>query len=298
MGVSLVTLGFFGFVVGYVSGMFGVGGGFMLTPLLNLVLGVPYPIAVGSGLCQMVGTATSAYLRHANLNQGEPRVGWLMLGGSLCGVYVGADLLDYLASLGDWTLFGKALPAVKLALQPTYALALLAITGVMLSEARRGTPAEGEVDESRAVPNAPLTRIALPPFVNLKQVGLTGVSVPVLAYLGLALGFLSGLLGIGGGILLMPALIYGLGFPIRQAAGTGILVLIFAAAFGTVKHALAGNVDLGIALPLLVGSSIGAQLGAVTTARLGARQLRGYFALLVLATVLALLFDLARSLIG
>lgn len=298
MGDSLAALGFFGFVVGYVSGMFGVGGGFMLTPLLNLVLGVPYPVAVGSGLCQMVGTATSAYLRHAGLNQGEPRVGWLMLGGSLCGVYVGVDLLDYLASLGNWTLLGKTLPAVKVVLQPTYAVSLLAIAGVMLSEARRGGPANADEEGTRAVAGAPLARISLPPFVNLKQVGLTGVSVPVLAYLGLALGFLSGLLGIGGGILLMPALIYGLGFPIRQAAGTGILVLIFAAAFGTVKHALAGNVDLGIALPLLFGSSIGAQLGAVTTARLDGRKLRGYFALLVLATVLALLFDLARTLSG
>src|SRR5437899_2681697 len=121
-----------GLVVGFVSGMFGVGGGFMLTPLLNVVLGVPYPVAVGSGLCQMIGTATSAFLRHRELGQGEPRVDWLMLGGSLVGVHLGTDVLRALSHIETWSVNGHAVPAVKMVLQPAYILLLLATATLMV----------------------------------------------------------------------------------------------------------------------------------------------------------------------
>jgi uncharacterized membrane protein YfcA len=110
------------------------------------------------------------------------------------------------------------------------------------------------------------------------------------------LGFLSGLLGIGGGVALMPVLIYGYGFPIRQASGTGIVVLMATAALGTFEHALRADVDLPLSLVLLAGSSIGAQFGALFTHRLRATTLRRVFALVVLVTVVAVLWDLAASL--
>jgi uncharacterized membrane protein YfcA len=115
--------------------------------------------------------------------------------------------------------------------------------------------------------------------------------------MGFGVGFLSGLLGIGGGVALMPVLIYGLGFPIREAAGTGILLLIFTVMVGTVEHALAGHVQLSVALPLLLGSSLGAQLGAITTHRLRTDQLRAYFSLVILSTVAALLLDLGEAIL-
>lgn len=285
-----------GLAVGIVSGMFGVGGGFMLTPLLNLLLGVPYPVAVGSGLCQMIGAAASAFLRHRELGQGEPRVDWLMLGGSLMGVHAGADTLRFLSRIPRWRVHGHLVLPVKLVLQPAYVFVLLATAVLMLAESlRRRTRA---LEEAERAAGGPLARIRVPPYVALSRVGLPRVSVPLLAYLGFGMGFLSGLLGIGGGVALMPVLLYGLGFPIRQAAGTGILVLLFTVMVGTVEHSLAGHVHLTIAFLLLVGSSLGAQFGALATHWLSAPVLRACFALVILGTAAALLIDLARSVLG
>src|SRR5262249_32535818 len=89
-----------GLVVGFLAGLFGVGGGFLLTPLLNVVLGIPLDVAVGSGLCQMIGTATTALLRHRRLGQGETRIDLLLLGGTLIGVATGARLMESLQRLG------------------------------------------------------------------------------------------------------------------------------------------------------------------------------------------------------
>jgi hypothetical protein len=124
------------------------------------------------------------------------------------------------------------------------------------------------------------------------------VSAPLIAYVGLGLGVLSGLLGVGGGVVLMPVLVYGFGFPLRQAAGTGILVLLASAMMGTFVHALAGHVELRLAFPLLVTATLSAQLGARATRLLPARTLRRGFALVVVAAMSAVLWDLARRLAG
>jgi uncharacterized membrane protein YfcA len=118
-----------------------------------------------------------------------------------------------------------------------------------------------------------------------------------MAYIGFATGMLSGLLGIGGGVALLPVLVYGYGFSIKDAAGTGILLLFATVLVGTVEHALRGNVDLRVALAILAGSSIGSQLGARTTARVSSQALRLSFAGLLLVTVGAIGVDMVRSLL-
>src|SRR5207302_8417016 len=121
---------------------------------------------------------------------------------------------------------------------------------------------------------APLVRFGVPPYIALPEVGIPRVSVTVMAYIGFATGLLSGLLGIGGGVALLPVLIYGYGFSIKDAAGTGILLLFVTVLLGTVEHAWRGNVDLRVALAILTGSSLGAQVGARATARLSNQALR------------------------
>lgn len=295
-GAPVLPLLLLGFGVGVVSGLYGVGGGFMLTPLLNLALGVPYAVAVGSGLCQMAGTATSAYLRHRELGQGEPRVAWLMLGGSILGFHFGGSLLHELAGMGSWTVNGHTVPAVKLVLQSAYVVVLLGTGCLFFSSPRHSESGPAGPDGSSSGSTAGiLQRWHLPPLVNLPAVGMRGVSIPVLGYLGLATGLLSGLLGVGGGVLLMPALIYGLGFSMRAAAATSSLALLFTVVPATFDHALAGHVDLRLALTLLAGSTLGAQLGAAATTRLSSVGLRRGFGVLILATIAVLLLDLARA---
>jgi hypothetical protein len=263
----------------------------LLTPLLTVVFGVPMPIAVGTGLCMMVGTATVSYLRHQRSGNGEPRFDLTMLGGSLVGVDAGARLLSALSRAGSIVVRGRPVPAVSLVVEGLFSL-LLAGTAILFWAQSRSA------DGGEAARPGPLARVAWPPFIDLPSVPLRRVSAPLIAYLGLALGVLSGLLGVGGGVVLMPVLVYGFGFPLRQAAGTGILVLLASAMMGTFVHALAGHVELRLAFPLLVTATLSAQLGARATRRLPARTLRRGFALVVVAAMSAVLWDLARRVAG
>jgi hypothetical protein len=288
--ISLPALALLGAAVGLVAGMFGVGGGFLLTPLLTVVFGIPMPIAVGTGLCQMIGTAVVALLRHRKLGQGELRVDVLMIAGAMVGVGAGTAVVSALAGAGNVSWSGREMPAVNAALYAAYIVLLVASSALFWRQA--GQQIDG-IDEVRG---GRLARMRLGPTVSLPRVPLHGVSAIGVAYIGMGLGFLSGLLGIGGGVALMPVLIYGYGFPIKQAAGTGILALLVTVTVGTVQHALAGHVHLTLALVLLVGSSISAQLGASLTSSLPARTLRRTFALLIWVTIAAIVWDMWRQL--
>jgi uncharacterized protein len=279
-----------GIVVGWVAGMFGVGGGFLLTPLLTVVFGVPLEVAVGTGLCQMIGTATAALLRHRRLGQGEIRFDLLALPGSVLGVEGGARALDWLDTQGQLQLGTGSIPVARL-------VALLSYAGLLLGAAAIfGRGGRGTLEATAHPRRGPLARVRIPPRVDLPAARLHDVSASLLAYVGLGLGFLSGFLGLGGGIALMPLLVYGLGFPLRQAAGTGIVTLLATSTVGTLIHARRGHVSLELATVLLVGSTLSAQLGARTSRSASTRTLRRLFAGLILLTVLAIAWDLARRL--
>jgi uncharacterized membrane protein YfcA len=282
--IALPGLLILGVAVGLVAGLFGVGGGFLLTPLLNVVFGVPLPIAVGTGLALIVGTSVPALLRRRAEGQGELRFDLVMLAGSLLGVYAGTSTLDALGRLGTISLLGRTLPTAALAIQGGYVL-MLAGTAVLFW--RRGT----EAAPSTGAPG-PLARWSFPPHIDLPRAQLRRVAVLPIAYLGFALGFLAGLLGIGGGVALLPVLVYGYGFPMRQAAGTGILVLVVSASAGTFLHALRGHVHLGLVAVLLIGASLSAQVGVLASRRLSLRSLRRLFTAVLLAAAGAVAWKL------
>jgi uncharacterized protein len=286
--VSLPGVLALGLMVGFVAGMFGVGGGFLLTPLLSVLFGLPMPVAVGTGLCQMVGTATVATLRYRRLGQGEPRFAIVMIAGSLVGVGAGTRVVSALEAAGVATFGGATLPIATVVLYAGYVAFLVAIGLVLLRQSRGG------VDELDFVRRGWLARLRLPPFIDLPGVPLPRVSVLAIAYVGLLIGLLSGVLGVGGGMALIPILLYGFGFPFRAASGTGVEVVLLTSIVGTVAHALGGRVHLGLALLLLVGSGITAQLGAIVTSRLSARPLRRGLAVLIAITIALIVGDVAR----
>ena len=292
--VSLPALAGVGLMVGYFAGMFGVGGGFLLTPVLIYVFGVPPPVAVGSALCQKCGTSLSSFLKYRRLGRGEPRIDLVMLGGSLVGVDAGTRLLAHLSGLGDWRLGGgHPVPAVQVVLDILFIVLLSLTAGYTFRDAwqarRRAVP-RGD----KTVPGPLVTRIRIPPYIDLPRVQLTQVSVPMLSYLGFGLGLASGLMGIGGGVLFLPILLYGVGLSVKNAAGTGVLLLFVTVAVGTIEQALRGYVSLKLGMAILVGSSVGAQMGALTTYYLPNRVLRLLFAGLVAGTVLMISWDLLR----
>lgn len=293
--VSMPLLALAGLFVGFVAGMFGVGGGFILTPLLALSFKIPMPIAVGSALCQKIGTSISSFLKHRQYRHGEVRVDFVMVGASMFGVDAGTRLLGLLADLGTFTSArGRPVSIVSLTIEGIYAAMLLFAASMTVNAARRSK--EPSSVDRRPSAAAPLVRYGLGPYIALPEVGIARVSVTVMAYIGFATGLLSGLLGIGGGVALLPVLIYGYGFSIKDAAGTGILLLFATVIVGTFEHALRHNVDLRVALAILAGSSIGSQLGARTTARVSNQALRVSFAVLLLCTVGAIGVDMVRSL--
>ncbi len=288
--LSVIVLGLF---IGYVAGMFGVGGGFVLTPFMINILRIPAQVSVGSALGQKCGTSISSFLKYRALKRGEPRIDLVMMGGSLIGVDAGNRLLAWLTGLGAWHYgHGADMPAVQVVLDVLFLVMLMAVGMYTLRdalEARKRLVPRGDV----TIPGFLVTGIRIPPFVDLPLVQLEQVSVPMMAYLGFILGVASGLMGIGGGVIFTPILMYGFGLSVRNSAGTGILLLYVTVAVGTVEAALRGFVSIPLSMLILVGSSVGAQLGALSTHYWTNRVLRVIFGVLIFMTVGVIWLDLS-----
>ena len=281
-----------GLAVGYLAGMFGVGGGFIANPLLNCALNVPMRIVAGSTLCQVSGTSLAGLLRHRRHGQLDARIAAIVIGGVLCGEVAGVGLLEWLEGLGTVTLAGGSFKASEVVLKAALLLMLLVIGVFVFLEARAA-----ELSVRRGASGHPrgwLARVKLPPYV----VPAGGEPVPVLllAYLGVPIGLAQGLLGIGGGVLLLPALVYVVGVATHAAVGTDLAIVFVGAIAGTFIQALEGNVSLPLVAALMVPATFGSQLGALTTTRLPAHRLRRYFSLVVAAAALLVAWKLAGML--
>jgi len=279
VSVAIWALALLGSGVGLVAGMFGVGGGFLLIPLLHVVLNVPLPIAIGSALCQTIASSLGSFVRYRKLGHAENRLDLLLLGGSIPGVTLGAMILHALGNMGSFEIGGKSIPAVQLIVSLCFLVLFFSIALTLWFRAPISS-------DDNIIPG-PLTRIVLPPFVRFPVAQLPQVSAPMTCYLGLAMGTLSGLLGIGGGIVLMPIMLYGFGFSIRKAAGTGVMMTFLVAVFGTLQHARAGHVHLGLATILMLGSASAAQVGATLTQKLPPKVLRKGLALVIIVANVA-----------
>ena len=288
---AVVLLGLF---VGALAGFFGVGGGFLLTPMLNALLGIPYGVAVGSSLSQMVGLSASAGMRHARLRNIDYRLGLLLLLGAGLGAEAGAQVLEALKGAGDMVVFGRRFEAIGIVMSLTYAVLLTAIGWSVGREALRCAhrPSDAPPEPSTPLMRA-LRRVRLRPLVALPASGIDAISVWVLVVVGLVTGFFSGLLGVGGGFILLPVLIYVIGCRTIVAIGTDLFQIIFVAAYGALTHALKGNVDLALVGLMLLGSAVGGHVGAGLTRRFDATRLRGGFALLAFVGVFVVLWRLA-----
>jgi hypothetical protein len=276
-----------GLVIGLLSGFFGVGGGFLLTPTLNIILGIPYNIAVGSGLSQMIGTAASGLRRHHKLGNISYKLGLTMLGGNILGVLIGTRLLNGLKSMAQVRIGSLTLNALDLTLNALFALLLLAIGVMMGLEARRALREEKEAE--------PRMRFkGFPPRISVGTAGEIEISIPMVLIAGFIIGVMTGLLGIGGGVVIMPIFVYLLGVPTRMAVGTSLFLVLCSALIGTTGHALSGNVSLSLVIYTMVGSTAGAQVGALLTEKVRAQRIRGYFSMVTLAAAGMVIFKLVR----
>ncbi len=268
-----------GGIVGLMSGMFGVGGGFLITPLLFFI-GIPPAIAVATGANQVVASSVSGVLGHVKQRNVDFRMGTVLLIGGLVGSAIGVALFNLLRRLGQ----------VELVVQISYVVLLGAVGSMMLAESLRAM--------RRTRRGIRTTRRhhgwihALPFKMKFRISGLYLSVLPPLT-VGLLVGILSAMMGVGGGFIMVPAMIYLLGMPTKVVIGTSLFQITFVTAFTTVMHAVSYNtVDVMLAVLLIVGGVVGAQIGANLGARLRAEQLRILLALVVLAVCAKLATDL------
>jgi hypothetical protein len=270
-----------GGLVGVLSGMFGVGGGFLITPLLFLV-GIPPAVAVATSANQIVASSFSSLLTHLRRRSVDTWMGTILLIGGLLGSVLGVMVFNTLKAMGQ----------VDLLVKLSYVVFLGAVGGLMLLESLRATW------RARRGPQAPAGRrrqawMAQLPFKSRFRVSGLYISViPPLA-VGFLVGVLSGIMGVGGGFILIPAMIYLLGMPTRVVIGTSTFQIIFLTAFTTMLHAVTNQtVDVVLALLLIAGGVIGAQVGTRLGTRLRPEQLRLLLGLLVMAVCVQLALDL------
>jgi uncharacterized membrane protein YfcA len=284
--VSLLGVLGLGAGVGVIAGMFGVGGGFLLVPLLNVFLGVPLTAAVAAGLCQTIATGLGSFLRYRSMGHAESRMDILLIGGSVIGVTAGTRLLHSLDDMGRVAIGAHSVSMVRLVLTIGYVVLFIGLAGIMWF--KTSPPPTDE-----PVPGL-LARMNLRARVWL-PVARMEVSGPVVGLVGLANGVLAGMLGIGGGIVLIPIMMYGFGFDIRQTAGTGTIVVLVVAVMATVQNALAGSVHLGLAMTLMVGAALAAQVGATLTRSLPAVLLRRGLAVVLMLTNVIMVYKVLRG---
>ena len=269
-----------GGLVGILSGLFGVGGGFLITPLLFFV-GIPPAVAVATSANQIVASSVSAVLAHFRRRNVDLRMGSVLLIGGLVGSTLGVWLFAKLRELGQVDLF------VNLC----YVIFLGTVGGLMFVESLNA------LRRSRAG-NAPPTRRkhgiahALPLKIRFRVSGLYISVIPPLV-VGLVVGILSAIMGVGGGFIMVPAMIYLLHMPTKVVIGTSLFQIIFVTGYTTLLHAVTNkSVDVLLAMILLIGGVIGAQVGTRLGSRLKAEQLRILLALLVLLVCAKLAADL------
>ena len=271
MSVNLFVLLGMGAVVGFLSGMFGVGGGFLMTPFL-IFLGIPAAVAVGTEANQIVAASLSGVMAHWRRGNVDFKMGAVLVVGGLLGSSLGAWWFRMLREQGQ----------VDLVISISFVIFLGLIGSLMLWESTR------VIVRSRTSAARPRARRhywihGLPFKMRFHQSRLY-----ISALLPLAMGFLVGVLaaimGVGGGFFLIPAMIYVLGMPTSVVVGTSLFQILFVTANVTVLHSINNQtVDVLLALILLSGAVVGAQFGSAVGAKLKGEHLRGLLALLVLA---------------
>jgi uncharacterized membrane protein YfcA len=282
LSVNLFVLLAMGAAVGFLSGMFGVGGGFLITPLL-IFYNIPPAIAVATGANQVIASSFSGALSHTKRGTLDFKLGTVLLAGGVVGSTVGIYVFSILREMGQLDLFISLL----------YVVLLGTVGGLMLAESvnaiRRSrdgaAPTLKKPGQHNWIHRLPLK-------MRFRASKLFVSVIPVIG-LGAGIGFLSSIMGVGGGFIMVPALIYLLKVPTNVVVGTSLFQIIFVAAYTTIVHATTNQtVDVVLAFMLMVGGVAGAQYGAKAGQRLRGEQLRALLALLVLAVALRLGFDL------
>ena len=280
LSMNIFTIIGLGGAVGLLSGVFGVGGGFLMTPLL-IFLGVPAPVAVGTEANQIVASSVSGVLAHFRRGNVDIKMGLVLLAGGLTGSTIGVALFALLRELGQ----------IEVVIKLSFILFLGIIGTLMLIESMRAIMRSRQTGARRGKLHQHNWLHGLPFKMRFRKSKLY-ISALLPFGVGAIVGVLSAIMGVGGGFIMVPAMIYLLGMPTSVVVGTSLFQIIFVTANVTFLQSVqTQTVDIMLAGLLLFGAVVGAQFGTRIGAKLKGEQLRGLLALLVLGVCAKLVFD-------
>lgn len=287
----LLGSGVLGLCVGILTGLFGAGGGFIIVPALNIFLGIDMNIAVGTSACQVLGASGLALYHHLDRRVMGIRVALFMGIGIPLGSFLGVAAVQRFKETAPFSINGREINAVDLILLSIFAVFLSLTAAWLLFDnfyLRRG---KKEEETSHA---GFFAALKIPPMIKFRTIPVGEFSAPVLIIMGFSMGFLSGLLGIGGGVIMMPMLFYLVGQQTKYAASTSTMLIFITGFFSTISHAWERNIDYLLVLFLMCGAIFGTRTGAAIQRKISGTSLRKYFAFVVLVAVLMVFYKLYR----
>ena len=297
--ISPIYLAIVGFVIGILGGFFGVGGSFIAGPALRLV-GLDWNFAVGTDLAHIVGKSVVAAKRHRALGNVDLRLGLVMAVGTIAGAEGGAQLIQMLKRAGN----------VNFVVSIVSIVVYLSISAFMLWESRKtlksqrrrsskakvkGLTAKKKDKSAFGHVSRAIQRLKIWPMIALPTSGVKGISLWVILLVAFVGGLFSGFLGGGAGYIRMPSMVYVLGIPTHLAVGTDLFEIIISASYGTLSHAVKGNVDILSALVMHTGAAIGAQIGAISTQYFAGPKIRLAFVPLPLIGAAIVIYTLVSG---
>ncbi len=281
VSVDALMLLAIGGLVGVLSGMFGVGGGFILTPILFFI-GIPPAVAVASAATQIAGSSFSAFLAHLRRRTVDIKMGMVLLAGGFVGSAIGVQIFTILRRSGQF----------EVAVSLLYVLLLGTVGALMLQESVRALRRRNDPNAALVPRKRHTWAHGLPLKMRFRASQLYVSAIPPFV-IGALVGVLAAVMGVGGGFIMVPAMIYLIGMPTRVVVGTSVFQFLFVTGFTTLLHAVQSQtVDVMLALILLIGGVIGAQVGVSAATRLKPEQLRILLALMVLAVGVRLAMEL------
>ncbi|ASY61620.1 membrane protein, putative [Sinorhizobium sojae CCBAU 05684] len=282
LSVNIFVILGMGAAVGFLSGMFGVGGGFLITPLL-IFYNIPPVVAVATGANQVVASSISGAITHFRRGTIDVKLGTVLLGGGLVGATVGVWLFSLLRRMGQ----------LDLVISLLYVVLLGSVGGLMLWESVGAMrKAAKNLPTALRRPGQHIWIHGLPLKMRFKKSKIYLSVIPV-ATLGFFIGMLTSIMGVGGGFIMVPAMIYLLRIPTNVVVGTSLFQIVFVSAYTVLVQASTNyTVDIVLAFVLMIAGVIGAQYGVRVGQRLRGEQLRALLALLVLAVGIRLAIDL------
>lgn len=281
---NILLLILIGFCVGVLGGFFGVGGGWMITPALN-IFNFHMDFAIGTGFSTIFGQSIGAAMKHNKMGNIDWKLGLISIFTSIIGLEIGSDIIMELEKIGEvgpivrWC-YMFFLSALGCYMFYDYFVLYPKLLKLMEAEKKRVPGSKSKVVRSKFAEK--LHNINLPPIVSFPVSGIDGVSIWIIFLIFLFTGFMSGFLGVGGGFIIVPVLVYLIGLPTTIAVGTSLITVLFSGAYGCLTYALKGRVELLAAFIMLLGASIGAQIGSTAVKYVKGYGIRLLFAIMII----------------